>query len=492
MRGSHATESHPVYKKLIQEARTPRETPRTVGAIQVWEDPAPDWYWKLVGAIVRRGGHLSDDVLESICRRALAWVVVNATRADVIGAATKPPLRGVTVERMREYVATLLHVILDEQPGHARNWPQRPRVEDLRQFLNLLINNTDPTTQLGDPKFCYERPSTDDEILNTYRYAVAGISDRSGPIPRDRPGPDRNWRPAWKEWIRALTTTARNGDATKGHVYPIRSVYVQAARDAFSAGFRAGVRRDAPLHGLQQLALQHKTGIIDRARKNAIEEIAKVASNGWPKNDFEIEQFVCAIALSIEVHANEENVALKRTNEEATASVEQLTKKVEELEALFQRTHHCHWSWVAEGEKQRKRADALRAQLDAVSGPSLLTETDLAKGSVLLTPEEASATYGDAFVAAQHLSANDAIKAGHDAVARKQLELASQRIASLSSDKLALAIYGDDPEDPEDGDETKVAGVDYERLRHGARRVQRAVLAAISAPASTAEPAHVG
>ncbi len=59
-------------QKLVREGRAPRPTPRFVGGRELYEDPAPDWYWRLVDAVLDRAGHLADGG-EALARRAVAW-----------------------------------------------------------------------------------------------------------------------------------------------------------------------------------------------------------------------------------------------------------------------------------------------------------------------------------------------------------------------------------------------------------------------------------
>lgn len=94
------------------------------GEFEVWEDPAPDWVWKLVGCMMRRVGGETDDG-RAIVRRALRWCEIGT-----LPLGTKPEDRS----------KILRYLIGDRSDGTfgvlRRGLGVGPRLREVRQLLD--------------------------------------------------------------------------------------------------------------------------------------------------------------------------------------------------------------------------------------------------------------------------------------------------------------------------------------------------------------------
>jgi hypothetical protein len=84
-----------VYQAIVARYRRRRSTPRE-DAPDIWEDPAPDWVWKLAEAILEHTAREGDDGRRCV-EEALAWCEAGNTAArsaqivDLLGARLGPP-----------------------------------------------------------------------------------------------------------------------------------------------------------------------------------------------------------------------------------------------------------------------------------------------------------------------------------------------------------------------------------------------------------------
>lgn len=76
-----------LYQSIVRRYRRPRRTPRE-DAPGVWEDPAPDWVWKLVEAILEHTRRESDHG-QFWVEQALAWCQAGGEEGDPVARSAR-------------------------------------------------------------------------------------------------------------------------------------------------------------------------------------------------------------------------------------------------------------------------------------------------------------------------------------------------------------------------------------------------------------------